>query len=324
MTSVAVTAGARIHVGFQNLSLARPRLYGGIGIGLAEPRVTVRADPTEGIHADDLLAPYARRAVDLLSVPGAAVSLESGLARHAGLGSGTQLALATYAAVAGAHGIEPRPREHAPSLGRGGRSGVGVATFEDGGFVVDAGHPTERFTSEPPADGDWEVPQVVARHDLPESWRILLAIPDLEPGRSGDEEDASMRRVVERADPAVADEIAGIVTRRLLPAATEGRLESFGDAVSAIGRKNGAWYADVQGGVFRPPAGELIDALADCPALVGVGQSSWGPTVYGLTDREGVGRAREVTRRTFEERGLEGRILVSEVADAGARISSDG
>ncbi|MFC4988338.1 beta-ribofuranosylaminobenzene 5'-phosphate synthase family protein [Saliphagus infecundisoli] len=322
MTSVAVTAGARIHVGFQNLSLARPRLYGGIGIGLAEPRATVRAEPAEGVEADDLLVPYARRAVGLLRVPGAAVSLEAGLARHAGLGSGTRLALATYAAIAHAHGIEPRPREHAPSLGRGGRSGVGVATFEDGGFVVDAGHPTERFTSEPPEDGDWTVPRVVARHDLPESWRVLLVIPDSEPGRSGESEDASMRRVVERADPTVADEIAGIVTRRLLPAAAEGRLEPFGDAVSTIGRKNGAWYADAQGGVYRPPAGELIDALADCPALVGVGQSSWGPAVYGFADREEVGRAREAAREALGERGLSGRVLVSAVADGGARLES--
>ncbi|WP_049925896.1 beta-ribofuranosylaminobenzene 5'-phosphate synthase family protein [Halopiger goleimassiliensis] len=321
MPTATVSSGARLHVGFQNLSLARQRLYGGIGVGLAEPRVTVSAEPASEIRtADPLVREYASRAVDVLDVPGVSVSLEEGLPRHVGLGSGTQLALSVLAATARAHGLEPRVREHAPAMGRGGRSGVGVATFEDGGFVVDAGHPTNRFTTEPPAEGDWTVPPVVARHDVPAEWRFLVVVPDAEPGRSGDDEDASMRSVVERADPAVADEIAGVVTRKLLPAAAEGRLEAFGEAIAEIGRKNGTWYTDAQGGVFRPPAGELVEALADCPVLSGVGQSSWGPVVYGVTDRQHAGEARSAAADALEELGLEGRIVVTTAADEGARV----
>ncbi|WP_222920315.1 beta-ribofuranosylaminobenzene 5'-phosphate synthase family protein [Natrinema sp. SYSU A 869] len=320
-----VTAGARLHVGFQNLSLARERLYGGIGIGLAEPRVTVTAEPAASIEADDLLVrEYASRAVDVLDVSGVAVALEASLPRHVGLGSGTQLALAVLTATARAHGLEPRIRNHAPAMGRGGRSGVGVATFEDGGFVVDAGHPTNRFTTEPPAEGDWTVPPVVARHNLPPEWRFLVVVPDAEPGRSGDDEDASMRAVVERADPAIADEIAGVVTRKLLPAAAAGRLEPFGEAIAEIGRKNGAWYADAQGGVFRPPAGELVEALEECQVLSGVGQSSWGPVVYGVTDTAHAAEAEAAARDALADRELEGRVILAEAAETGARVRTDG
>ncbi|WP_276253968.1 beta-ribofuranosylaminobenzene 5'-phosphate synthase family protein [Halomontanus rarus] len=331
MATVTVSASARLHVGFQNLSLARERLYGGIGMALAEPRVTVVAEPADGVHVtadsgsetrdtDPLVADYARQAVDLLEVPGARVELERRLPRHVGLGSGTQLALSVHAAVAGAHGLEPRVREYAPALGRGGRSGVGVATFEGGGFVVDAGHPTGRFTTEPPAEGDWTVPAVVARHALPEDWRFLVVIPEAEPGRSGDGEDASMRSVVERADPTIGDEIAGIVTRRLLPAAAEGRHEAFGNALSAIGRKNGAWYTDAQGGVFRPPAGELVEALESCPVVTGIGQSSWGPAVYGVTDVNHAAEARAAATEALESRGLEGEVVCSAPANEGAKL----
>ncbi|WP_255168041.1 beta-ribofuranosylaminobenzene 5'-phosphate synthase family protein [Natrononativus amylolyticus] len=316
---VTVSAGARLHFGFQNLSLARRRLYGGIGVGLEEPRVTVSAERAEEIEADDpLVREYARRAVDCLGVPGVSLSLEERLPRHVGLGSGTQLALATLAATARCYGLEARVRERAPRLGRGGRSGVGVATFESGGFVVDAGHPTGRFTTEPPAAGDWTVPPVVARHDLPADWRFLVVVPDAEPGRNGDGEDASMRTVVERADPAVSDEIAGVVTRKLLPAAAEGRLEPFGDAIGEIGRKNGSWYADAQGGVFRPPAGAIVDTLEGCPVVSGVGQSSWGPVVYGLTDETHAAEAREAARMALEDDGLEGDVLLTAVASDGA------
>ncbi|GAB3028234.1 beta-ribofuranosylaminobenzene 5'-phosphate synthase family protein [Natronobiforma cellulositropha] len=325
MVSVSVDAGARIHVGFQNLSLARERLYGGLGIGLSEPRVRVVADPAPELSvADPLVESYARRACEVLEVPGVRLSLEADFPRHVGFGSGTQLALAVYTAVAHAHGLEPRVRAHAPALGRGGRSGIGVATFEGGGFVVDAGHPTGRFTTDPPADGDWTVPVVVARHDLPADWRVLLVVPDVDPGRSGEQEDSSMRAVVEKADPSIADDIAGIVTRRLLPAAAEGRLEAFGDALGAIGRKNGAWYADAQGGVFRPPAGELVEALEATPVLTGVGQSSWGPTVYGLTDAAHAEEARETAHDALERRGLAGEVSLTTPARTGAQVAVEG
>ncbi|MDS0477755.1 beta-ribofuranosylaminobenzene 5'-phosphate synthase family protein [Natrinema sp. 1APR25-10V2] len=324
MATATVSAGARLHVGFQNLSLARERLYGGIGVGLAEPRVTVTAEPAEVVATDDpLVREYARRAVDVLEVPGVSVTLEESLPRHVGLGSGTQVALAVLAATARVYGLEPGIREHAPAMGRGGRSGVGVATFEGGGFVVDAGHPTTRFTTEPPAEGDWTVPPVVARHGLPTEWRFLVIVPDADPGRNGDDEDASMRAVVERADPAIADEIAGVVTRKLLPAAAAGRLEAFGEAIAEIGRKNGAWYADAQGGVFRPPAGELVEALEDCPVLSGIGQSSWGPVVYGVTDIDHADEARAAAEDALSHRGLEGQIILAEPAEDGARTRFD-
>lgn len=316
-----VSAGGRLHVGFLNLSLARERLYGGVGVGLAEPRVTLAAARADAVVCDDpLVASYAERACDLLGVGGARITVEETLPRHVGLGSGTQVALATLAAVAGVYDREPRVRERAPALGRGGRSGVGVATFEAGGFVVDAGHPTERFTTDAPADGEWTVPPVTARHALPETWRALLVVPDTPTGRSGEQEDASMRAVVERADPTVADEAAGILARRVLPAAATGDLDSFGRAVGAFGRLNGAWYADAQGGVYRPPAGELVEALGGAPGVVGVGQSSWGPAVYGLTTAARADAARDAGESALDDAGVGGEVQVVPLSSSGARV----
>jgi len=317
-----VTAGARLHFGFQNLSLARPRLYGGVGVALAEPAVTVAAEPAATVAADDHLArEYATRAVDLLDVRGAAVEVREALPRHVGLGSGTQLALSTLVAVARAHGRTVDPRAMAPEMGRGGRSGVGVAGFERGGFVVDAGHPTGRFTEARPADGDWTVPPVVARHDVPADWRFLLVRPDADPGRNGDGEDDAMRRVVEDADPAVADEIAVLVTGRLLPAVAGGSLPAFGAAVAELGRLNGAWYADEQGGVYRPPVGSVVDALGDHRAVEGAGQSSWGPTVYGVTDADRADAAREAGREALSAAGVGGTVSVVAPANDGATVA---
>jgi beta-ribofuranosylaminobenzene 5'-phosphate synthase len=319
MTRVA--AGARLHFGFQNLSLARERLYGGVGVALDEPRVVIEADPAEGVHCDDAtVATHARTAVDLLGVPGVELTVVERLPRHVGLGSGTQLAMATLAAVAAAHDCDPKLRAYAPALGRGGRSGVGVAAAEMGGFVVDGGHPTELFTAAPPADGAWTVPPVTARHELPTDWRFVVVVPDADPGRSGDAEDESMRTVVERADPGIADEIGGVLLRRVLPAAAEGDRTTFGAGVAKLGRLNGAWYADEQGGVYRPPAGRIVDDLSSCPAITGTGQSSWGPAVYALTDAELAEDARTAARDALDAVGVDGRIVVTAPANDGLWI----
>jgi beta-ribofuranosylaminobenzene 5'-phosphate synthase len=316
-----VTAGGRLHFGFQNLSLARPRLYGGVGVSLAEPAVTVEAAPAGEVRASDPEAhEHAARAVEVLEVPGAHVEVVESLPRHVGLGSGTQLALAVLAAVGRAHDRAVDVRALAPAMGRGGRSGVGVAGFERGGFVVDGGHPTGRFTDTRPADGEWTVPPVVARHPVPDDWRFLLVRPDAEPGRSGDGEDDTMRRVVEEADPAIADEVATLVTQRLLPAVAGGGLAAFGAAVAELGRLNGAWYADEQGGVYRPPVGAVVESLAGHPAVEGAGQSSWGPTVYGVTDAERADAARAAARDALADAGVDGAVSVVAAAAGGGTV----
>jgi beta-ribofuranosylaminobenzene 5'-phosphate synthase len=321
MPRASVTTHARLHFGFCNLSLAHERLYGSLGVGLDRPAVRVVATPAAEVRSDhETAGEYADRAVSLLDVPGVELSVESAFPRHVGLGSGTQFALATLVAVARAHDESVDERERAPELGRGGRSGVGVATFENGGFVLDAGHPTTRFTTDRPERGRWSVPPVAARHPIPDDWRFLVVVPDAPVGPSGDDEDRSMRAAVESAPPSPSDRLAGAVLRRVLPAITAGSAERFGAAVADFGRLNGTWYADEQGGVYRPPAGELVAALDDSPAVYGAGQSSWGPAVYGVTDTDRTAAAREAGRAALDAAGVDGRVLVAEGRNRGARV----
>lgn len=318
---VTVSAGARLHFGFANLSLAHARLYGGVGVALENPRVAVRAEPAAEIDCPSpVVREFAVHAVELLDVPGVSIRLKSTLPQHVGLGSGTATALATLSAIAHAYDRKPKIRERAPDLGRGGRSGVGVACFEAGGLVVDAGHPTELFTANPPERGEWSVPSVVARHHPPDDWRFVLALPDADPGRSDDNEDESMRAVIERADPALADELAGVLTRRLLPAVAGGRVREFGAAVERFGRLNGAWYADEQGGVYRPPVGQVVKTLSGSAAVEGVGQSSWGPAVYAVTDATRADDAQRAARDALDSAGTGGNVRVVGVG-TGARVN---
>ena len=322
MPSVTVEIGPRLHFGFANLSLAHERIYGAAGVALEAPTTRVRAAPADHPNCDrEPFDEYTVRACELLGVSGASVTVEQALPRHVGLGSGTRAALATLAAVAHAHDEAPTVRTHAPALGRGGRSGVGVGTFETGGLVVDGGHPTDRFTADRPADGDWTVPPVVARHPVPDDWRFLLVVPDIEPGRAGSAEDQSVRDTVASADPEPADRVAGVVLRRLLPAVATGAHEPFGEAVRAIGRATGEWFADCQGGAYRPPIDELVASLEDDPAVSGAGQSSWGPAVYAVTHADRADRARRAGHRALEAAGVAGDVSLREADNTGVSVS---
>ncbi len=319
---VTVETGARLHFGFQNLSLAHDRLYGGIGVGLDEPTIRLEVRQADDLWCDDdELLSYAESVTEALGVGGAEITVQERFDRHVGLGSGTQIALACLVGVGEAYGQTVDPRVLAPELGRGGRSGVGVATFEGGGFIVDAGHRTERFTTRPPAAGSWTVPEPIVRQELPEDWQFLLITPEATPGCSGGDEQSSMQSVVERANAGIADDIAAVLTRSLLPAIAEANIEQFGDAVERIGRLNGAWYADEQGGVYRPPAGELIESLRKSGALSGAGQSSWGPTVYGVTDEARAESAKDAGETALESAGLSGTVRVVEPAASGHLVT---
>ena len=320
MTRVAV--GGRLHFGFGNLSLAHERLYGSLGVALDEPQLAVDIE-----RADDIVAPptcesLVETVCKQLGVAGASVAVDQSLPAHVGLGSGTQLALAIAAGVGAAYDQPVDVRKVAPQLGRGGRSGIGVGTFEQGGFVLDGGHPTTRFTTDRPVDGSWSVPPVAARHRIPDDWRFLVVLPDAEPGQSGQTEDESIRGVIERADAGPADRIAGLIVRDVLPAIAAGNADRFGSAVAKIGRLNGTWYADEQGGVYRPPVGEIVETLAAEPAVYGAGQSSWGPAVYGVTDASNAAAARQAGVDALESTGLDGQVILSEGRNQGAVIKS--
>jgi beta-ribofuranosylaminobenzene 5'-phosphate synthase len=316
-----VETAARLHFGFCNLSLTHERLYGALGVAIDRPRCRVTATPADDVDCpDDDARPCVRRTVDLFDLPGARVRVDERLPRHAGLGSGTQLALAVATAVGRAHGRRVDGRRLAPELGRGGRSGVGVAAFEGGGFVVDAGHPVARFTTDRPADGEWAVPEPVATHAVPDDWRFLLVRPAVDPGRSGDDEDAGMRAAIERASADTGDRVAGVVLRRVLPAVASGAADRFGAAVAEVGRLNGSWYADQQGGVYRPPVGAVVDALSSSPAVYGAGQSSWGPTTYGVTDARHAEAAREAGEAALDEAGVDGAVRLVRGRNRGATV----
>jgi predicted sugar kinase len=106
----------------------------------------------------------------------------------------------------------------------------------------------------------------------------------------------------------------------VLPAAAEGDLPAFGRALTELQRLVGECFAPVQGSPFasQESAG-LIRRLLQAGAA-GAGQSSWGPTIYGIVDGDEAARGLEARAR--EWLGGRGRAFATGFDAIGARVRS--
>lgn len=283
LRAVRVGVPGRLHVGFLDLHGGLGRRFGSLGIALDEPSTRVRVEPAPGLAADGPDADRARaalaRVVDRLGLaPRVRVVVESAIPAHVGLGSGTQLALAVGVAVARLHALELDARSIAGLLERGARSGLGLATFEAGGVVLDGG----RGEAAGP-------PPVLARLPFPEEWRILLVSDRSRRGLHGAHEAAALDGLP--PFPAeTAAHLCRLVLMAALPALAERDLARFGAALGELQRRLGDHFAPVQGGRLASPAVARVLSWLEREGVAGVGQSSWGPTGFAVVGSEGEAR----------------------------------
>ena len=275
MTELVVAAPARLHFGMLDPAGLGARHFGGCGVGIESPRVVVRVRSRSGDEVTahgaqaERAAAFARRARDAFGRPGGLdVEVREAIPPHIGLGSGTKLGLAIARGVAELAGVAAGPEALADVSGRGARSSVGSWTFAAPGLVVEAGV-TETGPISP----------LVARHLVPERWRCVLALPRDGEGLSGDAEERFFTALHEQATG--EPRVARLLLTALLPGLMAGDIDEFGTALSAIQREIGSLFAARQGGVFHPRAAPVVEALEGL-GVTAVGQSSWGPAVYGI------------------------------------------
>lgn len=267
---VLVEAGSRIHLGFLDPTGALGRRWGSIGLYLKEPALMLEAWRTRGLEVEgpSWLLRLASKAVDMLKVEGIGLRARSLIPRHVGLGSGTQTALAVAAAASALYGFNFNAVEAARSFGRCRRSAAGLWLFLRGGLVVDGGVGA-RFP-----------PPLLVRTVFPESWKIILMTPLEEGGGLHGRVEEEMLGRPARSAP---ERAAATVLIRLLPSLVERDFETFCSAVEELDRLTGE---TLQGRRYSSSRIErAAKALKEAGAR-GVGQSSWGPTVYGFAEDE--------------------------------------
>ena len=313
-TSVTVTAAARLHLGFLDLHGGLGRRFGSIGLTINSPRtrVTVSAARHTSVVGPD--QERVRTSLDVMQralglVGEHHVTIDEAIPAHAGLGSGTQLALALAAALRTLYGLSLDVGNDAMRLKRGARSGVGIGLFQQGGLIVDGGHG--------PAPGP---APIVSRMPFPERWRVVLVLDPNRQGLHGPDESKAFAVLPPFPERAAAD-ICRLVLMQALPAVAEQDLAGFGTAIRAIQRILGDHFAPLQGNnrFTSSAVGACLDALERAGAH-GVGQSSWGPTGFAFVDSQDEAERLALLARSHAGSALD--IRVCRALNCGADITA--
>ena len=275
---VTVHTGSRLHFGLFAFGVTdrRQRNFGGVGMMIDEPALKIEITPGDDFSASGPLADRAARfaqrwwrRVKGSGSPACRIEVRTAPSEHSGFGVGTQLGLSVAAALNATFDRPQLSAERLASLtGRGQRSAVGVHGFVHGGLIVEDGKlPDDNLSP------------LVARAEVPPQWRIVLLRPIATVGLSGTQEHDAFINL-----PPVSEETTRLlreeVSQRMLPAIQSGDFEAFSESVFDYGKAAGECFAAIQGGPYNGSTLAQLVAAARRLGVMGVGQSSWGPTIY--------------------------------------------
>jgi beta-ribofuranosylaminobenzene 5'-phosphate synthase len=294
------------------------RQFGSLGLTLKGLGVRVSAEPADQFS---VAGPQSTRVERLAQTMRRHYGLGNGfrlvtsevIPEHIGLGSGTQLALATGMAISHLFGLSLSVREIATVLDRGGRSGIGVGAFESGGFLLDGGRAPEG-----------PVPPITARLSFPAHWRVLLIFDERgQEGVHGDQEVAAFRALPAFSEASAAN-LCRLAIMQVLPGLAERDFARFGSGIGAIQRIVGDHFAPAQGGRFTSGTVTAVLEWLAARGIEGVGQSSWGPTGFAVVESETQAHAliREAQLRWDVDSRL--RFVVLSGQNTGAELESAG
>ena len=321
---VVIKTPSRLHLALIDMNGSCGRVDGGVGITLDDPGYVIEAEPSEEtcvLTGDDNLKTRTLGIIAALSKqqgydPGITVRIHDVIPSHSGLGSGTQLSLAVATAMSGLSGVSAT--DQARLTGRGGTSGIGVRSFTDGGVIVDGGHRfgdgQEKSSFLPSsASKGVNLAPLIGRYEFPRDWRIVLCLPALHPGASGETERSIFQKRCPVPLPEV-QELSHVILMQMIPALIEEDLDQFGNAVNAL--RNGGFKKEEL--ALQPPVlHNILDYMSGC-GTAGAGMSSFGPALYAVTDTNSAGLAGDI--RSYLNDRCGGEVRVVKGRNSGATV----
>ena len=275
---VNISTPARLHLGFIDLHGGVGRKFGSVGIALDTPRLELEIMPAEALN---IYAADTARIAQLVKTFDAyykvesrcSIHLKQAIPAHQGLGSGTQTALALGQGLASLHGLTLTHTEIASCLARGRRSGIGIYAFGHGGVLVDAGVKDDKL------------PTLLFHRPFPSAWRILLITTRGQDGLHGAGEHDAFARLPQFSKLCAAA-LSRTVLMQLMPAVVEQDFASFTQAVYKLQATMKDYFSSVEEQkISRFNSMKLLEYL-DKQGIKGIGQTSWGPTAFAITENQ--------------------------------------
>jgi len=281
---VSVETPCRLHLTLIDLNGGLGRIDGGVGLALERPRVVVEASSSRRLMVDagersgELKALCGRLAEEYALDGRFSIKVSEQIPPHSGLGSTTQLYLATAKAIAELSGLKVGLPELAYQTCRGGTSGVGVAAFERGGFIVDSGHSfgvgKDKKSFLPSSYCRSKAPPVACRLNFP-AWNVLLCIPKGRGLHGVDELNYFKSHFP--AKEREAERICRIILMKLVPAVAEEDIDGFDESIKLLNKARGF--------EFPQKTREIVEEVNQMGGK-GTSMTSFGPAVFTFADSQ--------------------------------------
>jgi beta-ribofuranosylaminobenzene 5'-phosphate synthase len=286
---IRIQAPSRLHFGLLNIGSKEERWpdpegnpgllmrrFGGVGLMIDAPGVCVEVEPNSpwsasGIHAKRAVAfgqTFVKTLPPEVQQPFRIRVLQSPQ-EHIGLGVGTSLALSVAKAISVNLGLDWSSQELAKRVGRGERSAIGIHGFDRGGLIIDAGKLPQEV-----------IAPMIGHFVFPKDWRILLIHPRESGTWHGIKEQQAFTHL--NSNPQMTETLSRIILLHLIPACLAKDILGISEAIFEINYRVGQMFSSIQQGPYSSSKGQRIIESLRQNGIPGVGQSSWGPTIFAL------------------------------------------
>ncbi len=300
---------SRLHFGIIDLSREFKREYGALGVTLkrgyeirieeSESGIQIEGNERERTIIKDVYQKL-KKEYDLL--PGYEITIDERLPNHVGLGSTTQLTLGTSLGLLKLAQKNVTTLKMAKMLGRGRYSAIGTHGFEKGGFILEGGKAEKN-----------EISPLTKRVTIPDDWRFLIVCPKKSKGYDEKEERPIMEEL--KIDKKYPEKICHNILMGILPALKEKDIKSFGEHLTEIQRLVGSSFSDYQEGIYHPDIEDIVDLMQE--HTYGGGQSSWGPTAYGIVKKSDL---KSIKDKILPQNDRDFRVWIGEPNNQGVSI----
>ena len=272
LNEVKIVANSRLHFGFLNLKSSSPYSYGGMGLSIAKHPTILRVSRASKFESNlkktlrDKIFTFLcnnslskKIRIDCIESP----------QKHIGLGTGTQLILAIEEAISKFY----RFNENINFFKRNYRSGVGINSYKNGGFIVDS--PKNNLLTN----------EIIFKAKFPKEWKIILLFDSKAKGLHGSTENRFFS-----ADTTISlrKKLSDLTLNEIIPSIIYKDFDTFARSLTKFQDLNSLFYSSVQKSNYLSQDIAKVIKKVSMKFNVAAGQSSWGPTSYMLIESKNI------------------------------------
>ncbi len=270
---IRVTSPARIHLGFLETDENSFRKFGSLGLAISnfENIFKIESSTKNIVVSEDSklkkdIMRITKSFEKFKKIKKCKITVLKKIPAHIGLGSGTQQNLTVGHLLSEFNNLNLSVRKISEWLNRGKRSGIGVETFKNGGFIIDSGKKSK------------SLPLTIFSTKWPEEWKIILITTSKKKGLFGEDENKVFKNLKKNRQ-SYAEENCYATLMKIIPGILEKDFFSFSAGIQIVQNNMSNFFYGSKDKYGNNNLTQIFRFLKR-HSYQGFGQSSWGPTGF--------------------------------------------